>query len=141
MIYEKDIKRITLEDIKELIDNETPENKFLEYKEYNKDGEKDRILKTICGFANSEGGLFIYGLKEDKGITSEIIGVPLDKSWDKEKQRYLDIIYSNSEPKIYLEIEKIDLENSENKLILFKIPKSWNAPHRVKQGKFKEFYR
>ena len=66
MIYEKNISEIILEDIEELIENEIPENKFLEYKEYNKTGEKDRILKTICGFANSEGGLFIYGLKEDK---------------------------------------------------------------------------
>ena len=73
-------------------------------------------------------------------MASEMTGVPLEKSWEKEKQRYLDIIYSKSEPKIYLEIERINLKNSENKLILFKIPKSWNAPHRVKLGKFKEFY-
>lgn len=53
----------------------------------------------------------------------------------KEKQRYLDIVYSNSDPKIYLEIEKIDLKNWENKLIWFKVPKRENAPHRVKQEK------
>ena len=140
MIYEKDIKDITIEDIEELIENETPENKFLEYKEYDENGEKDRILKTICGLANSEGGLFIYGIRENDGIPSEIIGVPLKKSFDEEKQRYYNIIYSNSEPKIYLDIDIKDLEKTDNKIILFKVPKSWNIPHRVKQGKFKEFY-
>lgn len=106
-----------------------------------KKGESDKILKTVCGFANSEGGLFIYGIEEENGFPSNLKGIPINKSWDDEKRRIQDIINNHSEPPIHYEIEKIDLETSDNILLLIKIPKSWNSPHRVKQGnKLKEFY-
>ncbi len=141
MIYEKNIHEITLEDIKLLKENKIEENKFLEYKAYMEKGESDKILKTVCGFANSEGGLFIYGIEEENGFPSNLKGIPITKSWDDKKRRIEDIINNHSEPQIYYEIEKIDLENSDNILLLIKIPKSWNSPHRVKQGnKLKEFY-
>lgn len=60
VIYEKNINDIKLEDINNLITEKQIENKFLEFKCQMPNGEKDNILKTVCGFANADGGLFIW---------------------------------------------------------------------------------
>lgn len=78
VIYEKNITDIELEDINNLITEKQIENKYLEFKSQMTDGENDNILKTVCGFANADGGLFIYCLKEQNGEASEITGVSLD---------------------------------------------------------------
>ena len=80
VIYDKNINNIELEDINNLITEKVPEDKFLEYKGQLDNGEKDKILKTVCGFANADGGLFIYGLKEENGDPKEITGVSDRKS-------------------------------------------------------------
>lgn len=86
VIYEKNINSIELEDIFNLIKEQKDEDKFLEYKRQMDNGEKEKILKTICGFANANGGLFIYGLKEENGQPKEVAGVSLKgKNWDEKK--------------------------------------------------------
>ena len=142
MINQKRIEDIVLKDIEELISQEYVEDKFLEYKGEMDKGEKDRILNAVCGFSNADGGLFIYGLKEEKGIPAEIDGISLgDKSWDDKKRSILSSIENSIEPKVYVEIDNIELKNGKI-LILIKIPKSWSAPHCIKRnnGKNRSFY-
>ena len=142
MIYNKKIDDIGLEDIKMLISQEIIEDKCLEYKEGMDNGEKDKILKTICGFSNANGGLFIYGLKEEDGKPVSINGISLDNtSWDDKKRTVLSWIETNIEPKVYLDIKPVELENN-NILILIKVPKSWTSPHCVKSnnGVNRSFY-
>lgn len=104
------------------------------------DGENDNILKTVCGFANADGGLFIYCLKEQNGESSEITGVSLDgKSWDDKKRQIQDIIAGNIEPRLNVEINIIYLDNTDV-IILIKVPKSWNPPHCVKNKKNRIFF-
>ena len=103
------------------------------------DGENDNILKTVCGFANADGRLFIYCLKEQNGEASEITGVSLDgKSWDDKKRQIQDIIAGNIEPRLNVEINIIYLDNTDV-IILIKVPKSWNPPHCVKNKKNRIF--
>ena len=67
LIYEKNIVDITLDDIYSLVEDETDENNFIEYKgELDKNGEKKHIPRTVCGFANSDGGLLILGIYDYK---------------------------------------------------------------------------
>lgn len=142
MINQKRIEDIVLKDIEELISQEYVEDKFLEYKGEMDKGEKDRILNAVCGFSNADGGLFIYGLKEEKGVPAEIDGISLgDKSWDDKKRGILSSIENSIEPKVYVEIDNIELENGKI-LIVIKIPKSWSAPHCIKRnnGKNRSFY-
>ena len=140
LIYEKNIMDITLDDIKCLVEEEIDENNFIEYKsKLDKNGEKRHIPRTVCGFANSDGGLLIYGFDEEKEGFDKIQGVELNNSWEREKQRLIDIIRDNIEPYIDVGIEKLDLENNKS-LIIIKTSKSWIAPHRVKRGDRKDFY-
>lgn len=139
VIYEKNITNIELEDINNLITEKQIENKYLEFKSQMTDGENDNILKTVCGFANADGGLFIYCLKEQNGEASEITGVSLDgKSWDDKKRQIQDIIAGNIEPRLNVEINIIYLDNTDV-IILIKVPKSWNPPHCVKNKKNRIF--
>lgn len=139
VIYEKNITDIELEDINNLITEKQIENKYLEFKSQMTDWENDNILKTVCGFANTDGGLFIYGLKEQNGEASEITGVSLDgKSWDDKKRQIQDIIAGNIEPRLNVEINIIYLDNTDV-IILIKVPKSWNPPHCVKNKKNRIF--
>ncbi len=140
LIYEKNIADITLDDIYSLVEDEIDENNFIEYKgELDKNGERKHIPRTVCGFANSDGGLLILGIYDDKEGFDKIQGVTLKKDWEREKQRFITLLRDNIEPYFDVGIEKLDLENGKV-LIIIKTPKSWIAPHRVKRGREKDFY-
>jgi predicted HTH transcriptional regulator len=73
MLFEKLFDEISETDILDLIKTKTIEQKTLEYKESLPDStekSKDKFLSTVAAFANSSGGLIIYGLRENnKGET------------------------------------------------------------------------
>lgn len=143
MIFEKKLKKIRLDDLKELVDNKIPEDKHLEYKgelDLNNPDHKRKLLKTVCAFANTNGGLLIYGISESEGNPEKLNPLSVTNH-DQEKISILSSIMSNSEPTIpSIEIEHI--EKSPNEIfILIKVPRSWNLPHRVKTSKkTKDFY-
>ena len=135
---------VELQDINNLISNQTPESKSLEYKgKMEGKEEKSAINKAVCGFANADGGLFIYGLEEDENkIPTKIDGISLkDSSWDDKKRSILSTIENNIEPRVDVEVKEIESDDNEV-VILIKVPKSWNAPHCIKKnnGKNRSFY-
>ena len=105
--------------------------------------EKNAIIKAVCGFANANGGLFIYGIEDDENKNPTINkGISLeDTSGDEKKRSILSAIEMNIEPRVNVEIKEIELEDN-HFLILIKVPKSWNAPHCIKKnnGKNRSFY-
>ena len=105
--------------------------------------EKNAINKAVCGFANANGGLFIYGLEEDENKNPTTIeGVSLNgSSWDDKKRSILSTIENNIEPRVEVEIREIELDGN-SVVILIKVPKSWNTPHCIKKnnGKNRSFY-
>ena len=143
-LFTKRIIEIGLQDIENLINDQEPESKSLEYKgEMENKEEKNTIIKAVCGFANANGGLFIYGLEEDENKNPIINkGISLEgTSWDEKKRSILSTIEMNIEPRVNVEIKEIELEDN-HVLILIKVPKSWDAPHCIKKnnGKNRSFY-
>lgn len=137
------LENIDMQSIENLIKDQEPEGKTLEYKgEKEGQNEKNTIHEAVCGFANADGGLLIYGLEEDKNKNPIIKGISLEgTSWDEKKRSILSTIETNIEPRVDVIIKEIEL--SEDKvLILIKVPKSWNAPHCIKKnnGKNRSFY-
>ena len=67
-------KILTLDKISSLIDEKVEENLHLDYKAAaalgKTDGKKNEISKDVSSFANSDGGILIYGIKEydEKGM-------------------------------------------------------------------------
>ncbi len=138
-MLEKSIELITPQDIIQLLDNSIPEGKKIEYKESLPDGSdnsKKEFLADISSFANTEGGYMIVGIRENSGIPIEIIDLSIT-DMDAIILQYENLIRDSISPRIKIESKSIEIDNK--KILIFKILKSWNKPHRVDfrgHGKF-----
>ena len=115
----------TLEDIYSLIENEVEENIHLDYKGAGAlekcDKKRTEITKDVSAFANSDGGIIVYGLSEEghkpKDI-SPIDGSILTKEW-------LENVIMRIQPRIEnVKIFPIRNGSLSNSLYVVKIPKS-----------------
>jgi hypothetical protein len=126
-------------DIESLILNGIEESLHLEYKEAGALGssehQKKEISKDISAFANSDGGMIIYGVKEEGHLPTEITFIDGEKF---SKEWFENIIFGNINPKIpELEIHPIRKVKEGNDLVfLVKIPASNLAPHMSRERRF-----
>lgn len=142
-IEKPDLDAVTEQDLQELVDSQVPEGLRLEYKlkNYgNSDSDKRELLKDVSAFANSHGGHLIIGVRESEGAAAEITGVDVDA--DSELLRMEQMVRNAIEPSISgIRMRAVPLSTG-NKVLLLRIPRSWNPPHRVTaQGKNKFFLR
>lgn len=84
-------------DLNEILNNpDYAESEYLDYKanfsllEYSKSDTQNRnkalaeFRSDVCSFANSSGGYLIYGVRDNKGIAAEIVGIDiLDNNTEK----------------------------------------------------------
>jgi len=138
----KALKDITEKDLQNLIANQVPEDKTIDYKQtlhLEKPSDKKEVLKDISAFANTIGGHIIYGMKEKKGIPVELSGMAVDDP-DQIKQRIDNVIRDCVDPRIYgIDIQPVPLHNG-NFSIVVRIPRSFNPPHMVTIGGHRQFY-
>jgi len=131
----KELDKITIEDLEELIENSVPEGKSIDYKEkisLLKDNERKEFLYDVSSFSNASGGDLIYGIKEDKetGYPKEIIGIKIENT-DKLKLQLDSIIRDSISPRLTgINYNLIQLKDDYYVLII-RISKSWNKPHQV----------
>lgn len=105
------------------------ESETLDYKEEieNSDKGKRDFSKDVCAFANTEGGDLVIGVKEQNFAPAEFPGID---SPTEEEARLTDIIVSRIEPRIHgISFKAIDIEENGKKLLIVRIPKSYNGPH------------
>jgi hypothetical protein len=129
----------TFEDIQSLISNEAEESIYLEFKESRSldksDPKKNDIAKDISSFANSDGGIIIYGIGEQdhKARTLSFIdGDIYTKEWMEQ------VINSGIQRRITdLQIFPLRGDGDISKTIyVIKIQKSFDAPHLSKDKRF-----
>jgi hypothetical protein len=142
-IDKPDFDSVNEQDLQELVDSQVPEGVRVEYKlkNYgNSDSDKRELLKDVSAFANSHGGHLIIGVRESEGAAAELTGVDIDA--DAELLRMEQMVRNAIEPSISgIRMRAVPLSNG-NKVLLLRIPRSWNPPHRVTaQGKNKFFLR
>jgi hypothetical protein len=134
-----DKKEYSISDVLLLIENETEESIHLDFKEANaldkSDGKKKDISKDVTSFANSDGGIIIYGIKEQNHKAhslSYIDGNTYTKEWLEQ------LINSTIQRRIPdIAIFPIRHDNKiEQTIYLVKIPKSLDAPHLSKDKRF-----
>jgi len=124
-------KEWSLQDIKLIVHNNVLENKELEFKACGglQDEHKDEISKDVSSFANSAGGVIIYGIKEmeeDKTLRLELdegfdINDRINKEWLE------NVIYSRISPKIDgIFINPIEINNGKVIYVVV-IPQSTTA--------------
>jgi len=139
-----EIRNLTEERINSLKENQIAEGKHLEYKltlPSGKYDDKKEFLADVSSFANSDGGTIIYGIREDKGIPSEITGMQIENS-DAEILRLDNILRTSMEPRIIgVYLHPLMLSNSRYLIIVY-IPRSFNPPHVVNfQGHWRFYSR
>ena len=124
----------SLEFLQNLIENQVQESIDLEYKNSlalnKKDRCKDEISKDVSAFANSAGGVIIYGIEEQKHVPVKIDdGVDpneISKEWLEQ------VISSRIQRKIdNIRIHQIPINDS-NVAYVVEIPQSSRAPHQAK---------
>jgi hypothetical protein len=123
----------TEDDLLDLISNKVSEGKTIEYKLMlpgNSDDDKREFLADVSSFANTAGGHLIFGMDENQGVASNLIGISeLDS--DKEKLRLENIIRDGIGPRIAgISIQPVQLQNKNSALVIH-IPNSWLSPHMV----------
>jgi len=140
-IEKADFDAIAEQDLQELVDAQVPEGLRLEFKSEiygSSDKDKRELLKDISALANSHGGHLVIGVKENEGVAADIPGV--DVNSDDEILRMERMVRDATEPPISgIRMRSISLKNN-RKVILLRIPRSWNPPHRVTFKGINRFY-
>lgn len=121
-----------IDDITALIDNEAEESVHLDFKAAGAlskdDKKKTEIAKDVSAFANSDGGIIVYGIEEQEHkahALSYIDGNTYTKEWLEQ------VIQDNIQRRIEgLEIFPIrDNGDITKSMYIVKIPRSSNTPH------------
>lgn len=140
-IFDKDV--INEDDIKQIISNKFEESIDLDFKKAdslgNTDGKKAEISKDVSSFANSAGGIIIYGIVEENHIASSLSfvnGNEYTKEWLEQ------VIQSRIQRKIEnLKIFPVRIDDDIEKTIyVVKIPESPLAPHMASDKRFYKRY-
>ncbi|MEX0964420.1 MAG: ATP-binding protein [Pseudohongiellaceae bacterium] len=128
-------------DLQTLVEAQVPESLRLEYKLNcygSSDSEKKELLKDVSAMSNSQGGHLILGVKEAAGVPVGIEGLEIDA--DSEILRIEQILRSAIDPPISgIRIKSIKLQTGKHVLLL-RVPRSWNPPHRVTAKNTNRFY-
>ncbi|MDO9187590.1 MAG: ATP-binding protein [Bacteroidia bacterium] len=142
MLFNK--TEFALSDIESLISNNAEEGIHLEFKDAKaffkgqseKKDCKHEIGKDVSAFANSDGGILIYGLTEDNNRQASAISYIDSSIYSKDWLQ--QVIESNIErpiPDIFIHIIQ-NPKNPTEQIYVVKIPESANAPHMAMDKKF-----
>ncbi len=135
-MIQKELEKISEEDLESLIAGEIKEGRTIDYKEqlnigdFGNADDKKEFLGDVSSFANASGGDLIIGIKEDKGLPISIPGLDTPDT-DKEMLRIEQMIRDGIQPRIIgIRLAWVGLKSS-RKVLIIRIPRSWNSPHKV----------
>lgn len=124
-----------IEDIDNLINSKIEETLTLEYKQ--EIGDNKEIAKDISAFANTDGGIIVYGIKTADRI-------PIGKAWITDKgieEKVQNVVSTNIQPRLEnVSVNSIkNPDNNAEAVYIVDIPKSPIAPHMAKNYYYKRF--
>lgn len=136
-LFEKET--FTQEDIQSFIDNELEESIHLDFKSAESldrsDGKKKELSKDISAFANSDGGLIIYGISEKDhkaNCLSFVDGKVFTKEWI---EQLANTTIQRRIPDLLIFPVRFDSKIDQTVYVV-KIPKSHDAPHMARDNRF-----
>jgi Putative DNA-binding domain len=118
------------------------ESRFLDFKSApvgTSDRDRREFVADVTAFANASCGDIVFGIGTADGIAGAAEGIELADA-DKEKLRLGDLIRSATEPRlIQFDMVWVATEGAQGFLVV-RIPRSWQAPHRVTLLGHDKFY-
>lgn len=127
------------EDIRLLIKNQAEESVFLEFKaadalKHSTESKKE-IAKDVSSFANSEGGVIVYGILEEDHVAKELSYIDGAKFT---KESLEQIISDGIQRRISgIRIFPVRFEGDIKKSVyVVQIPQSDDSPHATNDGRF-----
>jgi hypothetical protein len=122
--------------LQRLIDESVPEGRDIEYKREtygNADKDHGECLADISSFANTAGGDIIFGMPTTVGVPTGF--APLRIDVDAEILRLENMARSGLQPRIFGLASRIVPITGGGSVLLVRIPRSYNQPHRIiRQG-------
>lgn len=118
-------------DVQNLITNAVSESTTLEFKRDlpgGTDDAKKEFLADVSALANTSGGDIVFGIDEQDGCAASITGIGTADA-DAELLRFNNILNSGLDPRIRYSGKPVVCED--RTLLLLRVDKSWNGPHRV----------
>jgi len=138
----KPLETITSADLKGLIDNGVRESLYIEYKTevFDKRDAKKRMqfLGSISGFANASGGDLLIGVEAQDGVPVALPGID-DAVFEQEKLRILAVVGSSIQPSMLKDLHEVPVSEGRRVLVI-RIPRSWNPPHGIGNDGHYHFY-
>jgi hypothetical protein len=105
----------------------------------NSDGDKRELLKDVSALVNTHGGHLVIGIDAPQAAATSVLGFRV-ADIDAEVRRLHNIIRTGIEPPIVgLRTRWVQLGNG-NHCVLFRVPQSWNLPHRVSFHQSNKFF-
>lgn len=126
------VGQLTTKDVTSLIDDEIMESRTLDYKEQFTDDSRE-LLADILSFANTDGGVLIYGIAEkvengrNTGTPASITGLPT-LNLDQIRQKIENTLRDNVEPRLpSVAVQAVSVDGVE--VLIIGVPRSLLAPH------------
>ncbi len=141
-LYQKSLDLISIKDINELVANQVRESKNIDYKRClpeDNDRSKKEFLADVSSFANASGGDLIYGVVENRGVPSRIVGMKI-KDVETHLLKYEHMIRDGIDPRIYgVQIRAIEVKK-DRYVVIVRVPRSWSSPHMVGYQSYGKFF-
>jgi hypothetical protein len=141
-MLDKPLEDVTEQDLLGLIDAGVGESRTVEYKRElpaSDNQGKVGVLRSISGFANTLGGHLIYGMEATDGMPKSLAPLQMS-SLDQSLQWIGNLLTNGVEPRIPdVRIQPIALASG-GQVLVIRVGKSWNSPHRVTLGGHSHFY-
>src|SRR4029077_19594593 len=125
---------LTGKDVEKLVAEKRHEDRHIEYKRQlpSKDPAEavSKFGESVAPFANTEGGVMLYGVKEVDHVPTEIVGLT-DVAEDVENRRLESYAREHIDPAVTNIVPHWHPWKDGTKLLILEIPRSLVVPHGV----------
>ncbi|MGD9547785.1 MAG: helix-turn-helix domain-containing protein [Candidatus Krumholzibacteriia bacterium] len=120
------------------VDESTTVDYKSELKNLKTDSEKKDYLKDLASFANTQGGIIVWGIREEDGVPKEIVGVE-ESSIDNAILQMEQLAKTGVEPAIPGVMTK-RIPVAGGHCVIQRVPRSLIGPHMVCYGNYDRFF-